>query len=105
MSTYTIGEIVVWLLLAAGLGFVLGWVARELRLRRGDGVPAAIPPAPQSEPVEEPPAADQAPAKKAAVKAPATKPAATKAPAKAAAKKAPAKKAAATKAPAKKTAA
>jgi hypothetical protein len=34
MSGYTIGEILLWLLLAGALGFVLGWLARELVLRR-----------------------------------------------------------------------
>ena len=33
MSTYTIGEIVVWLVLAAVLGAILGWVLRELTVR------------------------------------------------------------------------
>ena len=31
MSLYTIGEILVWLLLAAILGFILGWLIRGLR--------------------------------------------------------------------------
>lgn len=31
MSAYTLGEIVVWLLLAATVGFGLGWLARTLR--------------------------------------------------------------------------
>lgn len=46
MSTYTIGEIAVWLVLAAGLGFVLGWLTRELVARtRSSSVatPAAAP--------------------------------------------------------------
>ena len=34
MSSYTIGEILLWLLAAAVLGFVLGWLVRELVLRR-----------------------------------------------------------------------
>ena len=33
MSGYTIGEIAVWLVLAAVLGFVLGWLVRELQHR------------------------------------------------------------------------
>jgi hypothetical protein len=33
MSGYTIGEIVVWLVLAAILGFILGWLLRELKCR------------------------------------------------------------------------
>lgn len=33
MSTYTIGEIVVWLVLAAVLGAILGGVLRELTVR------------------------------------------------------------------------
>jgi hypothetical protein len=33
MSGYTIGEIAGWLTIAAVLGFVLGWLARELVLR------------------------------------------------------------------------
>jgi cytoskeletal protein RodZ len=94
MSGYTIGEIVVWLLLAAILGFVLGWLVRELTFRSQHAaapVTAAVAPAP---------------AKVAAVKAPAKTTAAKKTPAKkAAAKKAPAKKAPAKKTAAKKTAA
>lgn len=34
MSGYTIGEILVWLVSAAVLGFVLGWLSRELAVRR-----------------------------------------------------------------------
>lgn len=44
MSGYTIGEIIVWLLLAAILGFVLGWLLRQqkyLRARAATGRTAA----------------------------------------------------------------
>lgn len=47
MSGYTIGEILVWLLIAAVLGFALGWLARELvhRRRRPTAAPTvAVPP-------------------------------------------------------------
>lgn len=37
MSGYTIGEIIVWLLLAAILGFVLGWLLRTLKCQRQHG--------------------------------------------------------------------
>jgi outer membrane biosynthesis protein TonB len=59
VSGYTIGEIGVWLLLAAALGFVLGWLVRELVLRTR---PAATSPqlhnqpqpAPEPDPEPEP---------------------------------------------------
>jgi hypothetical protein len=51
VSGYTIGEIAVWLLLAAALGFVLGWLVRELVLRTRTA-PAAPVEAPPVEPVE-----------------------------------------------------
>jgi hypothetical protein len=94
MSGYTIGEIVIWLVLAATLGFALGWIARELllqaksRAHKASAVRSSVAVAgPEPE-------------------APADKPVVKKAPVKkAAAKKAPAKKAATKKAPAKKTAA
>lgn len=63
MSSYTIGEIVIWLLAAAVLGFVLGWLVRELMLRRRarSAAPAPAPapvvdvePDPQPEPEPEP---------------------------------------------------
>ena len=98
MSAYTIGEIVGWLLLAAALGFALGWIARELLLRQGQATRAPDVPSEQPEPVEPTTPAKSAPAAK---KAPAKKASAKKT----AAKKAPAKKAAATKATAKKAAA
>ena len=114
MSGYTIGEIVIWLVLAAVLGFGLGWIARELLLRarsRAHDVSDVRPPAPVAEPnapVDEP-VVKKAPAKKAPVKKTAAKKtAAKKAPAKqttakkTAAKKTPAKKAPAKQAPAKK---
>ena len=113
MSGYTLGEIVVWLVLAAILGFALGWIARELLLcsQQPPSTRAARPavdaaPAAQAEPVEETPV-KKAPAKEAAVKrAPAKKAAAKKSPAKkAAAKKTPAKKAPVKKSPARKAAA
>ena len=54
VSGYTIGEIAVWLLLAAALGFVLGWLVRELVLRtRAVPVPG-LPPEPAAEPEPEP---------------------------------------------------
>lgn len=100
MSGYTIGEIVIWLVVAAALGFGLGWIARELLLRarsRANDVSDVRPPVPVAEP--------EAPVDELLVKkAPATP--AKKAPVKKApAKKAPAKKATAKKTTAKKTAA
>ena len=54
VSGYTIGEIAVWLLLAAALGFVLGWLVRELVLRtRAVPVPG-LPPEPAAEPEPDP---------------------------------------------------
>jgi predicted flap endonuclease-1-like 5' DNA nuclease len=45
MSLYTAGEIVVWLLIAAGLGFLLGWLLRGIlrppRRTEKAGAPAA----------------------------------------------------------------
>jgi outer membrane biosynthesis protein TonB len=65
VSGYTIGEIAVWLLLAAALGFVLGWLVRELVLRTR---PASAPvPEPKPEPVPKPepePVPEPAPAPK-----------------------------------------
>ncbi|MET0953427.1 MAG: hypothetical protein ABWX57_09075 [Aeromicrobium sp.] len=47
MSTYTVGEIVAWLAVTAILGFVLGWLARELALRsRAETLEAAAFPVP-----------------------------------------------------------
>lgn len=45
MSSYTIGEIAIWLLVTALLGFALGWLARELVLRTGASrqAPALLP--------------------------------------------------------------
>jgi predicted flap endonuclease-1-like 5' DNA nuclease len=48
MSLYTVGEIVVWLLLAAALGFVLGWLLRGIlrpphRVERTTASPAPAP--------------------------------------------------------------
>lgn len=59
MSGYTIGEILVWLGITAVLGFVLGWLSRELAMRRrtrpaapsAEGVPGD---GPAPEPVQEP---------------------------------------------------
>jgi predicted flap endonuclease-1-like 5' DNA nuclease len=42
MSWYTVGEIIVWLLIAAVLGFVLGWLLRGL-LRPRDAAPVVEP--------------------------------------------------------------
>ena len=52
MSSYTIGEIVVWLLLTALLAFALGWMSRELLLRSRRPAPAepAVEPEPEPEP-------------------------------------------------------
>ena len=94
MSGYTIGEIIIWLLLATALGFALGWIARELVARRKPGPTSTVvvpPPVQAAEPARSP--AKKAAAKKApAKKAPAKKATARKAPAKKAAKKTPAKK-------------
>ena len=45
MSWYTVGEIVVWLLIAAVLGFVLGWLLRGILRppRRAEQAPDAAP--------------------------------------------------------------
>ena len=59
VSGYTIGEITIWLVLAAALGFVLGWLVRELVLRTR-AAPAPQP-APGPAPVEAP-AAEAEPA-------------------------------------------
>ena len=101
MSGYTIGEIVIWLVVAAALGFGLGWIARELLLRarsRAHDVSDARPPAPVAEPEPEAPVEESVVKKAPAKKAPAKKAPAKKAPA----KRAPAKRAPAKRAPAKK---
>lgn len=59
MSSYTIGEIVVWLLLTAVIGFVLGWLVRELQMRAGrqtvvEPAPAVEVPVSDPEPVPDP---------------------------------------------------
>jgi predicted flap endonuclease-1-like 5' DNA nuclease len=57
MSLYTVGEIFVWLLIAAVLGGLLGWLLRGLLLPTVIEVPAPAPepePAPQPEPGPEP---------------------------------------------------
>ncbi|MDR7087584.1 Tfp pilus assembly protein FimV [Aeromicrobium panaciterrae] len=46
MSGYTIGEIIIWLLLAALLGGLLGWFLRQLRCEREHGAGASSAPAP-----------------------------------------------------------
>jgi hypothetical protein len=53
MSSYTIGEIGVWLLLTAVLAFALGWMSRELmvRSRSADSRIAAPAPAAEAPPV------------------------------------------------------
>lgn len=53
MSTYTIGEILAWLVLAGLLGFVLGWLVRELQLRAKRQAQVASP-APEQRPEPEP---------------------------------------------------
>ena len=53
MSTYTIGEIAIWLILAAVLGFALGWLVRELTARRH----VATVPVPDRAPAPSEPAA------------------------------------------------
>jgi len=53
MSLYTAGEIVVWLLIAAGLGFLLGWLLRGIvrpPLRRRERVSETPAPAPAARP-------------------------------------------------------
>ena len=74
MSGYTIGEIALWLVVAAGLGFALGWMARELVLRSrpraaapeqvtAAPAPAPTPPAPKPAPAPAPaPAPEPVPA-------------------------------------------
>lgn len=59
MSGYTIGEIAVWLVLAAALGFALGWLTRELLLRSrppvgGPTVVRVVRTRPVPEPTPEP---------------------------------------------------
>lgn len=57
MSTYTIGEIAIWLILAAVLGFALGWLVRELTARRTVLTAPGPSPAPaEPEPEPAPPA-------------------------------------------------
>jgi hypothetical protein len=53
MSGYTIGEILVWLVAAAVLGFLLGWLCRELAAR------SRRPSAPVTQPVPQPVAKPQ----------------------------------------------
>jgi hypothetical protein len=91
VSGYTIGEILVWMVLAAALGFALGWIARELLLRsRSRSAPPVRSPVPVARPEPARSVGDAA-----VKKAPAKKAAAKKAPAKKATdKKPPAKKAA-----------
>jgi hypothetical protein len=103
MSGYTVGEIGLWLLLAAVLGFGLGWIARELLLRtsRGAGDSPVVRPADPG-PIEPTASTTPAPvgkssAENAQAKTPVRKTSATKTPAK--------KSAAAVKPAAKKTAA
>lgn len=51
MSGYTIGEIIVWLILAAILGFILGWLLRSLKCRsQHSGVTTASASAPVKAP-------------------------------------------------------
>ena len=70
VSGYTIGEIALWLVVAAGLGFALGWMARELVLRsrpraaapeQVPAVPAPAPTPPAPAPAPTPPAPEPAP--------------------------------------------
>lgn len=76
VSAYTIGEITVWLLLTAVLGFALGWLSREL-VARSHRRPVDQAEAPSAPPSARAPAAP-APA---AVPTPATSPAPVPAPA------------------------
>lgn len=62
MSSYTIGEILVWLLLTAVLAFALGWMSRELLLRTRTS-PSAEP-VPSAEAAEHVVRAEAAPARK-----------------------------------------
>ena len=119
MSGYTIGEIIIWLLLSALLGFLLGWLMHTMKCEREHGVAepavattsttgAGLNGAAAAEPAQlaksaAPLAAKRASAAKKSVakKAPAAKKAAAK---KVAVKKASAKKVAVKKAPAKKVA-
>jgi len=57
VSGYTIGEIVVWLVLAAVLGFVLGWLMRGVRAAESTEPEPEPKPEPEPEPtrVEGPP--------------------------------------------------
>jgi hypothetical protein len=50
MSTFTLGEITLWLVLVACAGFALGWVVRELQVR---ATRSASTPVPMVEPVPE----------------------------------------------------
>ncbi len=60
MSTYTIGEIAIWLVLAAVLGFALGWLVRELAARGQQDRAPAVAEAP--DPTEPPPPPADVPA-------------------------------------------
>ena len=61
MSAYTIAEIAGWLVLAAGLGFALGWLVRSLQVARRDarlassrvGAPATAPVPEPNEPADD----------------------------------------------------
>lgn len=73
MSGYTIGEIAVWLVVAAALGFALGWMTRELVLRSRPR--AAAPQEVATAPVPAPAPAPAPVPKPAAAPAPVPKPA------------------------------
>ena len=58
MSTYTVGEILAWLAVTAVLGFLLGWLARELALR-SRAQPVDAPAIPVPRPAEPEPAPER----------------------------------------------
>ncbi len=59
MSWFTVGEITIWLALAAGLGVLLGWLLHEIwnRSRTAEVAPTAL----ESEPIIEPTASPEPP--------------------------------------------
>ncbi|MBC7633625.1 hypothetical protein [Aeromicrobium sp.] len=83
---FTVGEIIIWLVLASALGFALGWLMREQRFR-ATSLTAKVPDA-----VAEPPGSDDEPTSPPQESVPAEEPALAK-------KAAPKKRAAPKKAP------
>lgn len=78
MSGYTVGEITVWLVLAAVVGFALGWLLSELRCRASHSARPVADPAALRVVTESPPPAKKSAAKKTAVRTAPAKTASTR---------------------------